>query len=92
MAGKYLGNRNRWRELDVLLKKQNSCCPYTGIELVMCENASLDHKFPASKGGSNEISNLQWVYLPINSMKLDHTEDEFLELVSKVAIHRLILK
>lgn len=88
MAGKYLGSKNRGQELKRLLEKQNSCCPYTGIDLVLCENASLDHIFPVSKGGNDDISNLQWVYLPINSMKLNHTESEFLLLVSKIAEYR----
>jgi 5-methylcytosine-specific restriction endonuclease McrA len=40
-------------------------------------NASVDHRTPKSKGGSNELDNLQWVDIRINKMKGDMTHEKF---------------
>jgi hypothetical protein len=58
--------------------EQNGRCAYTNVELVPGFNASLDHKTPPMKGGSNEKSNLQWVDYRINTMKYNQTHEEFL--------------
>jgi hypothetical protein len=56
----HLGSAKTWRQLKELFVKQ-SVCPYTGIELVLGVNTSLDHIVPISEGGDN-LENLQWVY------------------------------
>ena len=80
------GINGRWVELQKLYEEQKKC-PYSGEELFLGINCQLDHKIPRSKGGSNELSNLQWVYSPINTMKWDLDEIEFLQLVKRVALH-----
>lgn len=73
----HFGSTDRHQELQTLLNSQNRTCPYTGIKLVLGSNASLDHKVPKSAGGDNEIQNLQWVHVWINSMKGVLCEEEF---------------
>lgn len=84
---KRCGSIELWEKLLNLFYFQKQICPYSGVFLELGKNVDLDHKIPISKGGSNELSNLQWVYSPINTMKWDLDEIEFLQLVKRVAIH-----
>lgn len=68
---------------DIMLK-QNMRCPYTGKELVPGKNASIDHRIPRSRGGSNDVTNLQWVNYTINVMKQDLLHDEFIEVIKLI--------
>lgn len=72
---------SRYQELSDLFDKQNGICPYTKIQLELGLNASLDHRIPISRGGTNNIENLQWVHRDINYMKLDMLENEFFDLI-----------
>jgi len=83
-----LKDNNRHQELKELFVKQKTC-PYTGLDLILRENASVDHKMPISKGGSNETDNLQWVHIWANTAKSDCSESEFLEFIRMVAKFRL---
>lgn len=56
----------------------------TGILLVPGRNASIDHKVPRAKGGSDDIGNLQWVDLKVNLMKRDMDVPEFLSTCASV--------
>ncbi len=49
-------------------------------------NASLDHKIPTSRGGNNDLPNLQWVDMQINFVKNALTHDEFVEFCVAIAI------
>lgn len=51
------------------LKYQNYKCALTGEKLIFGKNISLDHIFPFSKGGSDNIENLQWITLKANLNK-----------------------
>lgn len=73
------GTRRNGEPLEKLFRAQDMKCAYTGVFLVPGVNASVDHKVPCSRGGSNNIDNLQWVDLKINRMKTDMTHEEFLE-------------
>ena len=44
----------------------------------------LDHIFPRAKGGTNALSNLQWLCRMCNRMKFDVTEPEFFEHIKKL--------
>ena len=61
-----------------LFDEQNGRCAYTDEVLVPGVNASLDHKTPIVRGGSNDISNLQWVTKFINNAKFNLTHEEFI--------------
>jgi len=85
----HFGSVNRASELVALLKSQGSRCPYSGEELILGDNTSLDHVVPRSRGGSDEIENLQWLYsrnvFDVNRMKWDMTDKEFRDSIIKLA-------
>ncbi len=62
----------------------------TGVELIRGVNASLDHKFPTSRGGSSSVENLQWVTKTVNLAKRDMTVEEFLVLCRALLDHAAI--
>jgi hypothetical protein len=84
-AARILGSRKRWIDLKGLLDSQGGRCPYTSFALTLGVNTSIDHKIAASKGGSNDLDNLQWVYAPVNTMKWNLPEAEFLAIVKQMA-------
>lgn len=88
LAKSHLGSTDNWKLLRELFEKQH-ICPYTGIELVLGDNASLDRIVPRAKGGQDVIENMQWVYKPINVLKWDYSESEFLENICLVYEYRL---
>lgn len=63
-------------------------CYLTGQEIdITKDNYELDHKIPASKGGSNELENLGITIREANQAKSDLTISEFLDLCEKVLKH-----
>lgn len=84
-----LGTTTRWEDLVELFKDQEGRCSYTGIPLVIGQNANLDHKIPV-RGGSRltTIDNLQWVYWKVNLMKNSMEEDEFIKFCKLIAARR----
>lgn len=84
IASKRTGDTSRWNELKLIFESQNALCPYSGQKLVIGKNTDLDHKIPVANSGSNDFSNLQWVYSPINTMKWHWSETEFFDLITKV--------
>ena len=78
--------RTRGMELKKLLESQGFCCAYSGKLLnVGSPDATIDHKTPRARGGTDDISNLQWVSRRVNQMKTDFTHDEFLAACRKIA-------
>jgi CRISPR/Cas system Type II protein with McrA/HNH and RuvC-like nuclease domain len=71
-------------QLERLWEKQGGRCFYTGQKLIPGRNASLDHKLPRSRGGSDDIRNLQWVLKAVNRAKTDLTHGEFVALCRAV--------
>ena len=73
------------------LEVQNFQCPYTGITLNVLNlskdesNASVD-RIDSQKGYTKD--NIQWVYKKINRMKNNMSEDEFINLCSKIYIFK----
>lgn len=84
VSNRHFQSVKRWRELKSIFEEQGMKCPYSQRKLIAGTNASLDHKIPKSKGGNDEKDNLQWVYSPINTMKLNMLEEEFFELIREV--------
>lgn len=87
-----LGDRSRWEELQELLIKQKFECAYSGVTLVPGLNTSVDHIIPKSRGGSNDITNIQWILKPLNTLKGELTHDEFISnLQNYLKLIQLIL-
>ncbi len=69
-------------------------CYLTGdkIDLSTPSSYSLDHIVPASKGGTNELTNLGFLTKNANIAKSDMSIEEFLELCVKVLVHWEIIE
>lgn len=78
LSANHFRSRSRYQELINLFDSQNGLCAITGFELILGDNASLDHILPLSKGGTHDISNLRFVHLWINFVKLDKLDEEFI--------------
>lgn len=67
-------------QLKKLAMEQDWKCKYTGQLLIPNFNMSIDHKIPKSRGGKDEIENLQWITTRVNVMKNDLLEQDFIDL------------
>jgi 5-methylcytosine-specific restriction endonuclease McrA len=72
------------KQLMQLLKQQAYRCALSGIELTP-ETAVIDHKIPVSRGGGNEIENLQWLHEDVNRAKGVLSQDQFLKVCRLVS-------
>ena len=63
--------------------EQKGICPYTGMKLRIGVDASVDHVIPKSRGGTNDMENIQWVHVWINWMKNDTPKGEFVSKLKK---------
>jgi 5-methylcytosine-specific restriction endonuclease McrA len=64
------------KEWQLLFIQQNGLCVYCYSDLN--KSVALDHKLPLSRGGSNELDNLQLLCRNCNSRKHTKTHEEFL--------------
>jgi hypothetical protein len=85
-----LGTRKYVTDLLVKLEAQGYKCPYTGHNLVLGNNAWVDHIMPRAKFPelANDINNLEWVTEDVNRAKQDKTPEEFLALVKQIHDYR----
>jgi hypothetical protein len=88
-AIKFFSDVTKWVELKNLFVKQNGKCPYTGRLLTIGVDAELDHIVAKSKGGDENINNLQWTYAPVNTMKWNWNESDFLTTIKEIYEYRL---
>lgn len=77
-----LGTTSYWKELKLKLDLQQNKCFYTGEDLVLGLNTSLDHIIPKTVNSSlsGSLDNIQWVTTKINLIKNDMTHDQFVSL------------
>ena len=61
-------------------------CPYC-LETIPPRKISLDHILPRSRGGTNELTNLQYTCMSCNSMKGNLTDDEFKRLLAFFSVN-----
>lgn len=80
LASSHLGSSSKWKLLRDKFLQQNGRCAYTGRELVIGENAGVDHILPRAVRPdlAKDIGNLCWVDKDINSMKHKLTAEEFI--------------
>lgn len=64
------------------LKGQNYKCVYCGVDIK--ENFSIDHIIPLSKGGTNEIGNIDLVCKPCNTKKGTRSKVKMLEIMGAI--------
>ena len=67
-----------------LIRDQQFKCALTGVPIDP-SNAELDHKMPLSRGGTDDIANLQWVSSQANRAKGALSQPEFIEMCKLVA-------
>ena len=79
-----LGTSKYWKELKELIENQNFKCALTGDAISFEDNIELDHILPSYRGGSDELSNVQWVTKQANWFKRALTENELIELCEKI--------
>lgn len=84
----YFKNSTKYKKLLEILENQNYICPYSGIQLVLGNNAVIDHIIPKALGGGDNIENLQWVDKYVNAMKWSKSEEEFLKTVKIIYNYR----
>lgn len=90
VAKRHLGTQKRWKELEQLIEHQQYKCSYTGKDLILGLNSSIDHIKPLSiyPELNNNINNLQWVDSQVNFIKTNMSEEEFLFLIKQIYEYR----
>jgi hypothetical protein len=86
-AYKHLGDSELGGLLRAIFDRQGGCCSYTKAQLVLGDNASLDHIQAQSRGGIGTAANLQWVTKQVNACKHVLNHDEFVALCREVVKH-----
>ena len=87
-AWTYFKSTNRWADFQSLFNSQHGVCPYSGRSLTIGFDAEIDHIIPRSAGGTDELSNLQWVHSDVNKMKAHQLPEQFLSLVAEIYLHQ----
>lgn len=67
-----------------IAKRQKLICPLSGRKLTG-DTMSVDHRIPISKGGTHDMSNLQFVHVDVNYAKRNLTEAEFIQMCKDVS-------
>jgi hypothetical protein len=82
-----LKTEDGWKLVKKLMEEQNFTCPYSGRELVLGFNASMDHVNPRSRfpEQAHLLENLEWIDIEVNSAKRDLTKEEYISLCKLVA-------
>lgn len=78
-------------EKKTVYARANGKCEICG-KPVKFKKMTVDHKIPLSKGGTNDLSNLQLAHLTCNRAKADMLTDEFAELAEQIVMHNRWMK
>ena len=68
------------KELETWLNRDAYICYYSGITLSL-NDLTVDHKFPLTRGGTNELDNLCICSNHMNTAKGTMTSEEFMDLL-----------
>jgi len=90
LARSRLGGSDKGPAIKRKLEDQSYRCAYSGIQLVLGSNATLDHILPVSSHPElrNDLDNIEWVDKHVNEMKWSMTPDEFRDLLVGILGHR----
>lgn len=83
-AMRHLKKRKLGVALHEMMGMQEWRCAISG-DVLLPGKAHLDHKVPTSRGGANDLANLQWVSPAVNQMKHNLTTEELMEACAKIA-------
>ena len=86
---KNLGSSKHWEHLKTLFEQQNHKCAYTGLDLILGINASVDHIKPRKKYPELAIdpNNVCWCDRSINRSKSDRELGEFKKELDKLVFY-----
>jgi hypothetical protein len=73
-----------------LFLKQEARCALTGDEIYFAERTTEDQTASIDRINNTQpytLDNVQWVHKHVNSMKLDHNQEYFIELCKKIAVY-----
>lgn len=90
LVKKNMNEKNNDELVQNLLDKFNlneGTCFYSGVKILPGLTASIDHRIPKSKGGTNDITNLEWVHMGINTLKGNFTEKEFISKCAPILVN-----
>lgn len=87
VANGRLGSGKYWKDIMLLLEKQNFRCALTGDTISFDDNIELDHIIPSSKKGLSELNNVRWVTKEANRLKQNLSDTELLLICQKVINH-----
>jgi hypothetical protein len=86
VAATRLGSRKHGPAVAALFARQEGRCALTGSALRIepgrrtWDSASLDHRVPISRGGTNDVGNTQWVTWQVNNAKANYGDRELLAM------------
>lgn len=72
----------------LVYRKTEGHCALCG-NFVDYEDYTIDHIVPLSKGGTNDINNLQCACKVCNNIKTDILPDEFMDKISQILVHNM---
>lgn len=78
-------------EKKTIYAKANGKCAICG-KPVKFKEMTVDHRVPLTKGGTNDLGNLQLAHLSCNRAKADMLPDELSELAEQIVRHSRWLK
>ena len=78
------GNHTFWREIKEMWYSKGGKCALSGINLTLGTDSELGHIKPLSRGGKNELDNVQWVFRVANRMKHNMTEEKLFSIIEKI--------
>ncbi len=61
-------------------------CHYSGLKITPGFSASIDHRIPKTKGGTNDLSNLVWSHTQVNKLKNNLSEKEFINSSANILV------
>lgn len=78
MRKSYRGKEHAWI-VRTLVRRDGAVCGVCGEPIETMKEITVDHKVPRSRGGSDELPNLQPAHEHCNRDKNDMTDEEWAE-------------